>query len=339
MRLLKWLALASVVASSATAATYNRFDDVVRNTSGRTVSGASVYVYVADTDSLAAIYSNGSGTTAKSNPTSSDSAGRFWFYAPAGKYDIAVSRYGIERYTMEDVAIGLLVDGDVTFGGSLTVTDSLRVMKAVKGNLSISGNLSGLGSIISGGLIFGVGDVTSAAYLVAQGNQVRLGGSAYPSLVRGSGSPEGVVVASPGAYYCNTTGSGTTAFYGKASGAGNTGWVPLYIDKTSNQTFTGNVTVEDTVKVSYIRGTLGAGYSSILGDVVMSEDLQVLGDLDVTGNDVSLAGAVMIKSGEGSPEGVVTAPMGCLYLNRLGGASTTLYVKQSGSGNTGWVAK
>jgi len=43
--------------------------------------------------------------------------------------------------------------------------------------------------------------------------------------------------------------------------------------------------------------------------------------------------------GSGSPEGVVTAEPGSLYCNNAGGAGTTLYVKQSGSGNTGWVGK
>ncbi len=43
--------------------------------------------------------------------------------------------------------------------------------------------------------------------------------------------------------------------------------------------------------------------------------------------------------GAGSPEGVVTAPIGSLYSNTSGGASTTLYVKTSGAGNTGWTAK
>ena len=43
--------------------------------------------------------------------------------------------------------------------------------------------------------------------------------------------------------------------------------------------------------------------------------------------------------GSGTPEGVVTANTGSLYCNTAGGAGTTLYVKQSGSGNTGWVGK
>jgi hypothetical protein len=45
------------------------------------------------------------------------------------------------------------------------------------------------------------------------------------------------------------------------------------------------------------------------------------------------------SSGSGSPEGVVTAPVGSLYTRTDGGASTTLYVKESGTGNTGWIAK
>lgn len=43
--------------------------------------------------------------------------------------------------------------------------------------------------------------------------------------------------------------------------------------------------------------------------------------------------------GTGSPEGVVTATVGFLYLRTDGSTSTTLYVKTSGSGNTGWTAK
>lgn len=41
----------------------------------------------------------------------------------------------------------------------------------------------------------------------------------------------------------------------------------------------------------------------------------------------------------GTPEGQITAGVGAMALRRDGGASTTLYIKQSGTGNTGWVAK
>lgn len=44
-------------------------------------------------------------------------------------------------------------------------------------------------------------------------------------------------------------------------------------------------------------------------------------------------------TGTGSPESVVTAPVGSIYLRTDGGSGTSFYVKESGTGNTGWVAK
>jgi len=46
----------------------------------------------------------------------------------------------------------------------------------------------------------------------------------------------------------------------------------------------------------------------------------------------------LIMSGNGDPEGVVTAEVGALYLRKDGGAGTVLYLKESGTGNTGWAA-
>lgn len=43
--------------------------------------------------------------------------------------------------------------------------------------------------------------------------------------------------------------------------------------------------------------------------------------------------------GAGSPEGVVTADRGSTYRRTDGGAGTCFYVKESGTGNTGWVGK
>jgi len=47
----------------------------------------------------------------------------------------------------------------------------------------------------------------------------------------------------------------------------------------------------------------------------------------------------LYRSGSGSPEGVVTANPGTAYLNSDGGAGTTLFVKESGTGDTGWIGK
>jgi len=49
------------------------------------------------------------------------------------------------------------------------------------------------------------------------------------------------------------------------------------------------------------------------------------------------AGPVVL-AGSGTPEGVITAPVGSWFLRSDGGVATVVYVKQTGTGNTGWHA-
>lgn len=51
------------------------------------------------------------------------------------------------------------------------------------------------------------------------------------------------------------------------------------------------------------------------------------------------SGTILDHLGSGSPEGAVNAAVGSLWRRTDGGASTTFYVKESGTGSTGWVAK
>jgi hypothetical protein len=60
--------------------------------------------------------------------------------------------------------------------------------------------------------------------------------------------------------------------------------------------------------------------------------------LAVDSGGVKLNG-VNLLAGAGSPEGVVSAPVGSFYLRSDGAPGSTFYVKESGSGNTGWAAK
>jgi hypothetical protein len=46
-----------------------------------------------------------------------------------------------------------------------------------------------------------------------------------------------------------------------------------------------------------------------------------------------------VCQGAGTPEGAVAAPVGSIFMRSDGGAGTSFYVKESGTGNTGWVAK
>ena len=55
------------------------------------------------------------------------------------------------------------------------------------------------------------------------------------------------------------------------------------------------------------------------------------------GLNAATLGAQMF-SGSGSPEGVITARISSLYLRTDGGQASTVYYKESGTANTGWVA-
>lgn len=43
--------------------------------------------------------------------------------------------------------------------------------------------------------------------------------------------------------------------------------------------------------------------------------------------------------GEGTPEGAIKAPVGCVFLRTDGGIGTTLYAKEAGTDSTGWAPK
>jgi hypothetical protein len=72
------------------------------------------------------------------------------------------------------------------------------------------------------------------------------------------------------------------------------------------------------------------------GDVTVSTQNLIVA---TSGKGIKLPGGITWTSGAGSPEGVITAPIGSIYSRSDGGILTSFYVKQSGTGNTGWAAK
>jgi hypothetical protein len=73
-----------------------------------------------------------------------------------------------------------------------------------------------------------------------------------------------------------------------------------------------------------------------LGNVTPAEITDINNELLSLQNQID---ALPLKTGIGNPNGFVTASPGTLYLNSSGGATTTLWVKESGTGDTGWIAK
>jgi len=56
-------------------------------------------------------------------------------------------------------------------------------------------------------------------------------------------------------------------------------------------------------------------------------------------NNMEVQNSLSTFQNVNSPESVVTAPVGSVYQRTDGGAGTSIYIKESGTGNTGWVAK
>jgi hypothetical protein len=73
-----------------------------------------------------------------------------------------------------------------------------------------------------------------------------------------------------------------------------------------------------------------------VGAIVPTEKLEVAGNIKASQFKL---GSVTIRAGVGSPEGIVIGSVGDLFLRSDGGQGTVFYVKESGIGNTGWVAK
>jgi hypothetical protein len=105
-------------------------------------------------------------------------------------------------------------------------------------------------------------------------------------------------------------------------------------------------TTKNTLKFSRSADTQGEVRYEILNPIILGSlnapfgtgyfgDGLILGyGTRTTNNKIS-----SITWGVGSPEGNIFAAPGSLYLNQSGGANTTLYIKETGTSNTGWVAK
>lgn len=110
--------------------------------------------------------------------------------------------------------------------------------------------------------------------------------------------------------------------------------IPTTVIDASLPRFSGTLgTIESsTVTVSGIGDVAGVAALTTTGATVLGSTLQVETTIRVGG-----ATGPLILSGAGAP--AVSAPVGSIYQRTDGGAGTSLYVKESGTGTSGWVAK
>jgi len=111
-----------------------------------------------------------------------------------------------------------------------------------------------------------------------------------------------------------------------------------YAAINSGNIVSGDIFADGDVRVKYT--------SSLYWDsrsVIQSPSNGLLSLLNNAGTDFSklhFGGTTKpaVCQGKGTPEGAVTAPVGSVFMRSDGGALTSFYVKQTGTGNTGWLA-
>lgn len=99
-----------------------------------------------------------------------------------------------------------------------------------------------------------------------------------------------------------------------------------------------DLTVPSNISLVVIKG---GGFN-----IASGKTLTINGSFDGQGNAIAdlftgsgsyVFGKAVRLVGAGTPEAAVAAPIGSEYLRNNGSTGTTLYIKESGTGNTGWV--
>jgi hypothetical protein len=225
---------------------------------------------------------------------------------------------------------------------------------------------------INGGNAVGPGDLDGGTITLTPGNRTGSGEAGYTLLSGRAGigaAPQATeffrILGGSGPYpdmFIRGGTSGTTTIQ-----AGQDGTITLLGGQPTSGTATGGtVTVRggpggstsgDGGDVEILGGTVTSGnVGSILVQgfgVLLQGDQAIVGINDGGSNEVEISGDFFtldvnyiqlapngprVVTGTGSPEGVVTAPIGSVYHRDDGGTGTSLYIKESGAGNTGWVA-
>lgn len=113
---------------------------------------------------------------------------------------------------------------------------------------------------------------------------------------------------------------------------------------------------DDKLQGTYPQTTLGAanyGFTSDVRHSIAEKFLPTANNDSDIGTDAlrigfgyirdlllgNTGGTATLSGGANSPEGVRTATVSSIWLRSNGGANTSFYVKESGTGNTGWIAK
>jgi hypothetical protein len=225
------------------------------------------------------------------------------------------------EWDVQIIAAGEIVDvvNTAPYGGSNPTNTASRYTRFSVG-LSALGNLTGY--LVNSDATYG------GFYSIYDFYTIRYTGGSY--------------VSTPIANYCNALPSTSTmTVVDNLTGrmcTFNDG-APTTLDSTWSKMIQNGFVIKDDLannqtKIGAARSTLAL--ADVNGSTKAKVDATGLTVVSRLGFNSSTKG---LSFGAGSPEGSVTAEQGSLYVNTSGGTGTTFYVKETGAGNTGWVAK
>ena len=117
---------------------------------------------------------------------------------------------------------------------------------------------------------------------------------------------------------------------------------PLVLDPANDMTILKDITITGTCTGCGAGGALEPDGTNWPVTAAVAHENTLTIAPSVSDTPVAIIGiaadACKIYVGAGSPEGVITAPICSTFWRNDGGANTILYAKESGAGNTGWVA-
>lgn len=119
---------------------------------------------------------------------------------------------------------------------------------------------------------------------------------------------------------------------------GTTEQLRIGYDASNYQSLTIGSTGSATYQLTGTSPTFSFG-KAVAVTGALSATTTITATTTVKGTTGVLAGTAKWSSGTGTPEGAVTGNVGDIFSRTDGGAGTTFYVKESGTGNTGWIAK
>ena len=259
---------------------------------------------------------------------------------PVQSVDIQPLVNGTHTFRVRNIAGNEIIDANtttrtVTFGGESLAVNAGTGLTTIYNNGALAWTPSSGASGGSEDLFL----LRDAAGILAQRN----GTNAQESRLYGTYTSSTVYERLSSKYD-----SGSGAFViGTEKGASGGSARPLVVQNSSNMAVafavrnvagTDVLGVDTTNRFVQLGGdvfgvstTTGSAYLYNNGSIVWSTGSTASGGPSTPGPSMGVC--------TGSPEGVVAAPVGSVRMRSDGGAGTSFYVKESGAGNTGWVAK